>query len=59
VGLITEENQGKAFAVATLCTSIGELIGLPATTAIWMKAIDLGGTGFGLPYYFSSVSMQY
>jgi hypothetical protein len=44
------------FGIVMLTKTLGSLVGAPLMASLWIKAIELGGVGLGLPYYVSAVS---
>ncbi|KAF2094187.1 MFS general substrate transporter [Rhizodiscina lignyota] len=56
--MITIHSTGSAqdYSLAVLSRTFGMLLGVPAMTAIWTKAISVGGAALGLPYFASAVS---
>lgn len=51
-------SEGRAFATVVLCNSAGTLVGTPFFTALWVRAIGIGGAGLGLPFYVSAVCVH-
>ncbi|EUC47076.1 hypothetical protein COCMIDRAFT_91145 [Bipolaris oryzae ATCC 44560] len=42
------------FSIVMLTKTLGSLVGAPLMTVLWVQAIQLGGIGVGLPYFFSA-----
>ncbi len=47
--------SGREYALVVIVDAIGALIGTPLMTATWIRGMDIGGIGLGLPYFISAV----
>lgn len=47
------------FSIVMLTKTLGSLVGAPFMTVLWVRAIEIGGVGLGLPYFVSGVSGSY
>ncbi|KAF2087840.1 MFS general substrate transporter [Saccharata proteae CBS 121410] len=56
VALPDSNSQAQDYSIVMLTKTTGELIGAPLMTVAWVKAIEFGGAGLGLPYFLSAVS---
>ena len=50
-----EGSDAQGFSIVMLTKTLGSLVGAPLMTVLWVKAIEWGGIGLGLPYLISSV----
>ena len=50
-----EGSDAQDFSIVMLTKTLGSLVGAPLMTVLWVKAIEWGGIGLGLPYLISSV----
>ncbi|KAL5373155.1 hypothetical protein DPSP01_012957 [Paraphaeosphaeria sporulosa] len=41
------------FSIVMLTKTLGSLVGAPFMTVLWVRAIEIGGVGLGLPYFVS------
>lgn len=41
------------FSIVMLTKTFGALVGAPLMTVLWVRAIEIGGVGLGLPYFVS------
>ncbi|KAF7672286.1 hypothetical protein GT037_009796 [Alternaria burnsii] len=49
-----EGSDAQDFSIVMLTKTLGSLVGAPLMTVLWVKAIEWGGIGLGLPYLTSS-----
>lgn len=50
------DHDTQDFSIVMLTKTLGSLVGAPLIASLWIKAIQLGGMGTGLPYFVSAVS---
>jgi hypothetical protein len=53
--IAVEGSDAQDFSIVMLTKTLGSLVGAPLMTILWVKAIEWGGVGLGLPYFISSV----
>ncbi|KAF2164541.1 hypothetical protein M409DRAFT_24941 [Zasmidium cellare ATCC 36951] len=56
LGVLDESNEGSGFTVLVVVQAIGALLGAPTMAAVWVRAIEMGGRGLGLPYFVSAAA---
>jgi hypothetical protein len=50
------DSNTQDFSIVMLTKTLGSLVGAPLMASLWIRAIEIGGVGLGLPYFVSAVS---
>ncbi|KAF9699066.1 hypothetical protein EKO04_003141 [Ascochyta lentis] len=48
------DSDAQDFSIVMLTKTLGSLVGAPLMASLWIRAIEIGGVGLGLPYFVSA-----